>query len=113
MSYMKLKLGAAAAMFLAVLLSAGWVAERVRASAAGEPPASASARSEKTATQGAQKKDAPVTDLDRLQGDWALVRTVRQGDVAHHKGDLVWKIRGTTIFAVRPQEGQGNTSSST
>jgi RNA polymerase sigma factor (sigma-70 family) len=112
MSYMKLKLGAAAAMFLAVLLSAGWVADRMRASAAGEPPAPASTRPEKAAAQGAQKKDAQATDLDRLQGDWELVRTVRQGDVIRHKGGLAWKIRGTTIFAVNPQAGQENTSSS-
>jgi RNA polymerase sigma factor (sigma-70 family) len=112
MSFMKIKLGAAAAMFLAVLLSAGWVADRMRASAASEPPAPASARPEKAAAQGAQKKDAQATDLDRLQGDWELVRTVRQGDVTRHKGGLVWKIRGATIFAVNPQAGQENTSSS-
>jgi RNA polymerase sigma factor (sigma-70 family) len=112
MSFMKLKLGAAAAMFLAVLLSAGWVAERMRASAAGEPPAPASTRPEKAAAPGAQKKDGPVRDLDRLQGDWELIRTVRQGDVIRHQGGLVWKIRGTTIFAVNPQAGQGSTTSS-
>jgi RNA polymerase sigma factor (sigma-70 family) len=112
MSLMKIKLGAAAAMFLAVLLTAGWVAERMRASAASEPPALTSARAENAATQGAQKQEAPARDLDRLQGDWELVRTEQQGKTTKHKGGLVWKIRGATIFAVNRQAGLGSTTSS-
>jgi RNA polymerase sigma factor (sigma-70 family) len=113
MSLMKLKLGAAAAMFLAVLLTAGWVADRMRASAAGAPPALTSARAEKAATQGSQKKVEPARDLDRLQGDWELVRTEQGGDaIDHKKGGLVWRIRGATIFAVKRQAGQGSTTSS-
>jgi RNA polymerase sigma factor (sigma-70 family) len=112
MSFMKLKLGAAAAMFLAVLLTAGWVAGRMPVGVAGDPPAPASARTERAPAQGAQKKEAPARDLDRLQGDWELVRTEQQGKTTRHKGGLVWRIRGTTIFAVNRQAGEGNTTTS-
>ena len=112
MSLMKLKLSAAAAVFVAVLLAAGWAAGTMRASAGGEPAASASAPRAGNEAPKPQKKDAPATDLARLQGDWELVRTVRQGKTSMRKVGLVWRIRGTTIFPVNPQAGQGSTTSS-
>jgi RNA polymerase sigma factor (sigma-70 family) len=98
----KLKVGSAAILgVVALLLAGGWLAGwgRVRAQPGPQPQAAPAPGGAPAPAVGPPKKGELAGDLARLQGDWELVGRKLGAGRAEAPGNLVFKIRGTTVVA--------------